>query len=48
MDPQRDLLGHRAAREQDRGLFAQQLGYSAFKGLDELTLAVLVRPGAPR
>jgi hypothetical protein len=48
VNPQRDLLRHRAARKQ-RGIFrAEQFGDPAFKRLNELTLSVTVRPGVRR
>jgi hypothetical protein len=48
VNSQRDLLSHRAAREQRRGLLAQKVGDAAFERLDELTLAVVVGPSVGR
>ena len=41
-DAKRDLLGHRAARHEDGGLLAEQLGDSALEPLDAVALPVLV------
>lgn len=50
VDPQRDLLGHRPAREHGRRLEAEQLRKPRLERLDELAVAVAVGPvvGAER
>ncbi len=48
VDPQRDLLGHRPAGHERRRLHSQQRREPALEALDDLALAVGVRPGPGR